>query len=297
MEVFTEPGAPLLRDPGDVRIRDLPECSWASIVGIPWDWSVTGRPGARTAPARIRGFLYSYTPHNISLGELGCRPRDWGDVRVAPGDWAATRGRIREAARTVWEDDSVAVFLGGDHSVTEPILDALDWDGLGLVVLDHHYDLRSTSEGLTSGSWLYNVLSRRRIPTLVIGVGDYANPPYLRRRAEDLGVRVVPASDALSETVYNIIDSHLDNVDRVYISVDMDHIDQAYAPGVNSPAVLGMDPWTTLKILHHITSRASVVGVDIVEVTPPLDRGDSTSRLAAKIALYMLHWLEAGRDA
>jgi len=293
MEVFIEPGAPLLRDPGDLRVRSLPVCDRTSIIGVPWDWSVAGRPGARAAPSRIRGYLYSYTPHNVSMGNLKCRPRDLGDVKVAPADWDLTRDRIGEAARIAWKSGSLPIFIGGDHSITEPILGALDSENLGLIILDHHYDLRSTSEGLTSGSWLYNVLSRNRMPTLIIGVGDYANPPYLRERAEDLGVKIVPALEASSEAVYHIIEDHIDQVEKLYISIDMDHIDQAYAPGVNSPATLGLNPWTTLRLLHHIIRRASVKGIDIVEVSPPLDHGDSTSRLAAKILLYMIHWLEA----
>ncbi len=300
-DLLSVPGAPLLRDPGDERIGGLEECSRSAIIGIPWDWSVTGRPGPRLAPQRIRGYLYGLTPYSPVHGSITCRPRDLGDVRVAPGLWSTTRARIASVSITLLEEYERVYLVGGDHSIAGPALEALAHveDRVSLVMLDHHYDLRSTSEGLTSGSWLYEVLTRvpGRIEALIVGVGDYSNPSYLAERAMRLGVKVIPRHSLLQGDGLDTVREALDSLeDPVYLSIDMDHLDQAYAPGVNSPGVMGMDPRETLLILEGLAGKR-IRMIDLVEVNPLVDVADSTSRLAAKVLAYLFNLLEAGGGA
>ncbi len=300
-DLLSAPGAPLLRDPGDERIGGLGECAGSALVGVPWDWSVTGRPGPRLAPQKIRSYLYGLTPFSPTHGPIKCRPRDLGDIRVAPGEWGTTRARIASASRILLGGYERVYLVGGDHSIAGPALEALaSVEGrASLVMLDHHYDLRSTSEGLTSGSWLYEVLSKApgRVDALVVGVGDYSNPSYLAERAKRLGVKVIPRLSLLKGEGLDAVRSIIDSLEEpIYLSIDMDHLDQAYAPGVNAPGVMGMDPRETLLILRSLSGRRVRV-VDLVEVNPLVDVADSTSRLAAKILAYLFNLLEAGGDA
>lgn len=294
-DYLSPPGAPLLRDPGDQRIGGLPGCSGSRLLGVPWDWSITGRPGPRYAPSRIRSYLYSLTPHSPGYGRIACRPGDLGDVRVAPGDWSSTRPRIRGVLEALLGDGFRVYMVGGDHSISGPGLEALASveGGASLLLLDHHYDLRSTSEGLTSGSWLYEALKSVRVEALIVGVGDYSNPGYLAERAKSLGVRVIPRS-----TLLEGLEPALEAIDKLsgplYVSVDMDHLDQAYAPGVNAPGVMGMAPWETWSILTHVLRQAKVRVLDVVEVNPLVDVGDSTSRLAAKLLAHAFNLVEGG---
>jgi agmatinase len=294
------PGAPLLRDPRDERLPRGP--GGVALVGVPWDWSAAGRPGARLAPARIRAALAGLRPHAPGLGDpFPCPIEDLGDVRIAPGDPAASFPRIVEAARLAYSRGRVAAFLGGDHSITRWTVEPLASQGpVALLVMDAHYDMRSVEEGLTSGSWLWDLLRAHpgRVRAAVVGVADYANPPYLAGRAREAGVIVVPRSRLLDG-----VEPALEAVDRLaeegaphaYISIDMDHLAQAHAPGVNSPSPLGMEPRESLAVLLHAAERLAPAGVDVAEVTPTVDVGDATSRLAAVLLAYTLHAACRGR--
>ena len=290
------PGAPLLRDPGDVRVS-VSDDSPLGLVGIPWDWSTAGRPGARFAPGKIRSHLYSLRPHIVGIsGGRGISVRDLGDVAVVPGDYATTSRRIIEASKEVYTMLRFTVFLGGDHSITRWTVEGLLGEGrsIGLLVLDAHYDLRSTEEGLTSGSWLYDLLTahRGRVKAVVIGVADFLNPPYLAERAAKLGVHVIPASRVHSDGVGVALEAvdYLRSLglDAYYLSVDVDHIAEAYAPGVNSPSPLGLEPWVSATIIREAVAKLRPTAVDFVEVVPAHDVGDATSRLTAHLVLYAL---------
>ncbi len=298
LEALQPPGEPLLRDPRDERIPWGPgEGPVVSLVGVPWDWSAAGVPGARLAPAKIRGYLRALRPHAPGVGsDFPCRIVDLGDVRVAPGDYEATRPRIVEAARAAYEAGSIAAFLGGDHSISRWTVEPLASGGeaLALLVLDAHYDMRSVSEGLTSGSWLWDLLRSHpsTVRVAVVGVADYSNPPYLWERAREAGALVVPRASLLDglEPALEAVDTIASEAGVGYISIDMDHLDQSYAPGVNSPTPLGLTPPESLAILRHAARRLKPRGVDVAEVTPTVDVGDATSRLAARLLAYTLHW-------
>jgi agmatinase len=207
MQLFTRPGKPFMRDPGDERVLDLIVQEEGDIVlaGVPWDWSITGRPGSRFAPSRIRSQLYSLTTFSPVKGRINCRIQDAGDINIAPGDRDLSFKKIKTAASQLFSAGKPVVFLGGDHSITGPILEALlDKGSVGLVFLDAHYDMRSLKEGVSSGTWLWDLYNKpisKRLKVVLIGVQDYANPPYLRDRAEEAGVRVVPYSTLMEKGV------------------------------------------------------------------------------------------------
>ncbi len=294
--LLEKPGSMLLRDPRDERISPSSE-GVVALVGVPWDWSVTGRPGSREAPSSIRREFYRLSRHAPGVGlDIGCSISDLGDIAVAPGDHGVTHARIRRAAEIVFSKYQLAVFLGGDHSITFSLASGLAGvvDSLGLLVMDAHYDLRSVSEGLTSGSWLWDLYSERgdRIAcAAVVGVSDYRNPGYLAERARSLGVRVVTrraVSGGLERALEAVDDLASCRARAYYLSIDMDHIDQAHAPGVNSPTALGMDPRDSLEIILYASSKLEPRGVDVVEVVPLADQGGATSRLAAELVAHAI---------
>ncbi len=294
--VLLPPGSMLLRDPMDRRVAPSREGDVA-IIGVPWDWSVTGRPGARDAPSAIRRELYRMTSHSPGLGsDISCSLVDLGDVAVAPGDYSLTGSRIRSASREAFSRYPLAVFLGGDHSITlHTVMGLLETvDSVGVLVMDSHYDLRSVSEGLTSGSWLwdlYTAAGDRIACSAVIGVSDYSNPGYLAGRARELGITIVPRLRLVGglESALEAVDAMAGcGADAYYVSIDMDHIDEAHAPGVNSPTPLGMEPLESLQVLAHASARLNPKGLDVVETVPMADPGGRTPRLAAKLILYSL---------
>ena len=116
-DLFQPPGSRLLRDPMDERVRPS-TTGEVVLVGVPWDWSTSGRPGARFAPLRLRDWIYRFTRHAPSSTDFKYSIADLGDVRIAPGDINVTSHRIVEAARIAYSRGRLAVFLGGDHSIT-----------------------------------------------------------------------------------------------------------------------------------------------------------------------------------
>ncbi|MCE4618043.1 MAG: arginase family protein [Desulfurococcales archaeon] len=294
-DLMVPPGTTLMRDPRNVAVRDLEESDRVALLGVPWDWGITGRPGSRHSPAKIRSYLYSMKTFSPVHGELRFAPRDLGDVKIAPGDWETTGKRVTNALQLIYSQFPHVIILGGDHSITEWTLTPLleEYERVGLILLDAHYDMRSVEEGYTSGLWLYNLVKKYRgkLVASIVGIGEYANPPYLAERAEEAGFKVIPAQTVLNDpsTVYDAIEYIEGEADAYYISIDMDHIDQAFAPGVNSPSHLGLYPQHTIMLLEEAIPVLCPKGVDIVEVVPHLDVADATVRLSALIAAKIHH--------
>ncbi|MCE4623501.1 MAG: arginase family protein [Caldisphaeraceae archaeon] len=285
----------LLRDAGDLRIRDLKKV--VPLIGIPWDWNTSGRPGARFAPDTIRKELFSLTPLSHDLGSIDIGFEDLGDVAVVPGDIAETRKRVEKVSKAaigVALSRNVPVaFLGGDHAITGWTFDATAslLPETSILVLDAHYDIRKTFEGLTSGSWLYDVCSKRKVNVMVVGVSDYSNPVYAAERAKELGITVLTRSRLLTnfEESLKEIES-FSKGKKIYLSIDMDHLDQSFSPGVNSPTPLGLTPYESIRIIDKVIGSSSrLIGVDVTEVAPPYDIGSMTSKLSAKLLLRSIH--------
>ncbi len=288
----------LLRDPLDIRISPSPEGEIV-ILGVPWDWSTAGRPGARFAPGKVRSWIYRFTGHAPGSRDFKCRFNDLGDVEVAPGDLIVTSRRIVDAARLAYSKGELAVFLGGDHSITRWLLEPLASEPLGILVLDAHYDLRSVSEGYTSGSWLWDLhlAHKGSVYAAIIGVSDFANPEYMASRAREAGFTVVPRYKLIED-----LDAAYEAVDRLkslgarnyYVSLDIDHLHASYAPGVNSLNPMGMTPWESLKILEYAGRTLKPGGLDLVELVPEADVADITASTASKLLLYSINSVLGG---
>ncbi len=291
-DLFTPLGTPLLQDPRDLRLRDQDETSDIALVGIPWDWKTAGDPGSRHAPRQIIQTMLSLPVYSPKLGAIPRKPRLYGNINVWPGDWERTQSVIKEASKKLFDRHPFVLFIGGDHSVSGPILEALaeEKGGIGLLMLDAHYDLRSVEKGVTSGSWLWEVATKPwvNISATIIGIGEYSNPPYLHDRAERLGFKVISALEVhenISQALEAIDWLADQSQDAYYITLDMDHISEAFAPGVNSPSTFGLEPWQTALILDYAVKKLHPIGADIVEVVPVKDIAGRTVRLAAQFAM------------
>ncbi|MCE4605794.1 MAG: agmatinase family protein [Desulfurococcales archaeon] len=305
-DLLIQPGTPFLRDFNDRRVSSRLgplEKSNIILAGVPWDWNITGRPGSRFSPQTVRKYLYSLTTFHPTLGDFHCWIHDAGDVRVAPGDWSTSSERIKVVMRKMFAyNDKTVVILGGDHSITGAVLRALlDSGRVGLLFFDAHYDMRRLGEGYSSGTWLrelYEEYGRGRLNTALVGVLEYSNPPYLSELAMKHGVKVVTLDDILRggiEQALKTVDWLAnEGMDYYYISVDMDHLDQAYAPGVNAPSSIGMTPRETLAILEYAIKKLHPKGVDFTEVSPLVDLNDITSRLTASLVMHSMHYICGG---
>ena len=261
-----------------------------SVAGIPFDLGTSNRPGARFGPAAIRqaSRMLVDGDHPASWAEMERLDlADIGDFRIAHGDIPGTLARIEAQAAPLQH----LVALGGDHTVTLPLLRALArrTGPLGLVHFDGHVDTWPESFGLVwgHGSPFYHAIDERLVdPQRMIQIG-IRSP--LHRDIFDWtlgkGVTIVSAENvhesgpqAVAERIRAVLGGATS-----YLSFDIDALDPAFAPGTGTPEVGGLATWQARAILRRL-GGLRFAGMDVVEVSPPYDVAEITALAAATIA-------------
>jgi agmatinase len=275
--------------------RSAPIC----VAGIPFDIATTNRPGARFGPHAIR--------HASRMLLDGDHPYFWVCPTALPladvGDFAIALGDIPESLRLIEQQaEGLAhlVALGGDHSMTLPLLRALTrrTGPVGLVHFDAHIDTWEESFGQTygHGSPFFHAIGERLIdPRRTIQVG-IRSP--MQRAVYDWtlqqGVTIIPAL-AVHEDGTAAVAARIRDVvggGPIYLTFDIDAIDPAFAPGTGTPEVGGLATWQVQAILRHLTGIA-FAGMDVVEVAPAYDVAEVTALAAASVVWEYLALLAA----
>ncbi|QIB75415.1 agmatinase [Halogeometricum borinquense] len=234
------------------------------VVGAPLDISTTFRPGTRFGPERIRRFARTFDDYDrrTDLHFSDCCVHDEGDIHP----WDDAQEYVEWVAGTLRDvrfDDAVPLLLGGEHTVTYAGVDAVEPDVF--VCLDAHLDLRSEYDG---NEWSHATITRRVLDTLgaeeAIILGARTGSPEEWDRAEAEDVTVV-APEAVADFDFG------DRLDgrSVYLSVDIDGADPAFAPGTGTPEPFGMAPREMRDVVRTVAPNAD--GFDVVEVN---DRDD-----------------------
>jgi len=249
-------------------------------LGVPFDGTSTGRVGAREAPNRIRAMSYSLETHS-ELGGMDLRDLkmlDYGNVIVSPGNTDESLRRTKAAVSDI--ADKFPVIVGGEHIITLPVVQSLlrKHPRLKVLQFDAHLDLHdeylaNKFSHVTVMRRLLEMLGKKRI----IQVGARSSSPDEREFAKKNNVLKSPARLAEFEIK-----------GPVYITVDMDVFDPAFAPGVSTPVPGGLNPAQFFGLVDSLKDKMEVVGFDVVETCPPYDNGNITSLLAAKIIREML---------
>ena len=271
------------------------------VLGVPFDNATSFRKGSSFAPARIR----EITPHVAPATEegqslAGLRVRDYGDV--SPDlNWERHFATVEARAMQVL-DHRLALFLGGDHSVTIPLAAAASravTGRLGVVHFDAHPDLADEYEG---HRWSHACTERRvlELPNVeprhlvFVGLRSWMDDELAFLAAHpEIGVHT--ARDVYRrgiEAIAGAVTAQLDGVDAVYFTLDIDGLDPAYAPGTGTPEAGGISTRELLELLRAVFARLPVRALDIVEVAPPLDHADVTSFAAARVIYEILGWVK-----
>jgi agmatinase len=260
------------------------------VAGIPFDLGTSNRPGARFGPAAIRqaSRMLVDGDHPASWAEMEQLDlADIGDFRIAHGDIQGTLAKIQEQAAPFRH----LVALGGDHTVTLPLLRALAprKGAVGLVHFDGHVDTWPESFGLAfgHGSPFYHAIEEGLVdPHRMIQIG-IRSP--LHRDIFDWtvgkGVTIVTAEEVHEsgpQTIAERIRGVLGDKPS-YLSFDIDALDPAFAPGTGTPEIGGIATWQARAILRRLAG-ISFAGMDVVEVSPPYDVAEITALAAATIA-------------
>ncbi len=263
------------------------------VLGVPFDSTTSYRAGTRFAPDSVRQAAAALESNSFFLKDVyleDAAPYDEGDVAVSIGDVAETLDRVEAAVKEV-AGRGIPVLIGGEHTITLGAYRALADLRPCLIVFDAHLDLRDEYLGLKVGHATFmRRLIETRSPPKVIYMGSRAFSREELEAARKLSIVIRGAQDFISLGPANVassVISELKGCDATYVSVDMDVFDPAYAPGVGNPEPLGLTPLDVLTVLNRVVDDR-LVGIDIVEVSPPYDQGGVTSSLAAKALLEVI---------
>jgi agmatinase len=266
-----------------------------AVVGVPFDGAVTNRPGARFGPQEIRRaslmLCDGIHPHfNVSpLGQLG----DAGDMRLPNASPLADVRKHIEQQAAVFMAKHHCVFLGGDHSVTLPLLRAAykQHGQLALIHLDAHCDTWTDHFGEPSGhgTWTYEAIQEGLVDvrkTVQIGLrssGERAARDYVRDQGGEIyTARSLRGKDG--EGLARVIAEIRERIGSTpcYLSLDIDCLDPAFAPGTGTPEVGGMTSAQVLTLLEEL-APLNFVGMDCMEVAPAYDHAELTTHAAASL--------------
>lgn len=288
-------------DPNEVRMLDIFEC-WTGeegpaigLIGIPFDSAVLGRKGAKAGPKKIRDSIRYFKAYSWYLDYWFGDKRiyDFGDIITEEETVAAAHEIISDVIEKIALRGFITLSLGGDHSLGYPILNGINKayknKKIGLINIDAHLDVRELVGGkINSGTPFRRVLENEIVDGknfVEIGIRDFANAKKYREYVESKGVTVFTMEDIRKLGMEKIISQSIEIIttktDITYISVDMDSLDQIYAPGVSAPTPDGLTPNQINMIIHKVTSKTNIVGMDIMELNPIYDTADTTAINAA----------------
>lgn len=269
------------------------------VVGVPFDSGVSYRPGARFGPSHIREssrLLRPYNPAQDVQPFALLQVADAGDIAANPFDIAEALMQIEEAAAAHLRAGSRLVVLGGDHTIALPLLRATaEVHGpLAVIHFDAHLDTWDTYFGAdyTHGTPFRRAAEEGLLaPDSCMHLG-IRGPLYSAddlTQDGDLGFQIADATEMDSIGVAGMIERMLARVgDRpVYVSVDIDVLDPAFAPGTGTPEAGGFTSRELLAILRALSST-NLVGADIVEVAPAYDHAQITGIAAAHVAYELI---------
>ncbi|WP_220040163.1 agmatinase [Nonomuraea aridisoli] len=270
-----------------------------AVVGVPFDTGVSYRPGARFGPAAVREASRLLRPYHPAL-DLSPFER----VQVADaGDIAVNPFHIEEAIETVEAGadaiDARLVTIGGDHTIALPLLRsaAKKHGPVALVHFDAHLDTWDTYFGAeyTHGTPFRRAAEEGLLDTEALSHVGTRGSLYGKKDLEDdrrIGFGIVTAADVLRRGLDEVIDQLRQRVANrpVYISVDIDVLDPAHAPGTGTPEAGGLTSRELLEILRGLAG-CHLIGADVVEVAPAYDHAEITSIAASHVAYDLVSLL------
>ncbi|MBX7446476.1 agmatinase [Mycolicibacterium sp. 3033] len=271
-----------------------------AVIGVPFDSGVTYRPGARFGPAAIRQASRLLKPYHPALDInpfAQAQVVDAGDVSANPFDISEAVTQIRDAvAGLLVRPEQRVVLLGGDHTIALPALQAVNQvhGPVALIHFDAHLDTWDTYFGApcTHGTPFrraaeQGLLVKDRSAHVGIRGSLYDRADLLEDEA--MGFTVVHCRDIDRIGIDGVIDRILTRVGDhpVYVSIDIDVLDPAFAPGTGTPEIGGMTSRELVAVLRALRTLR-IVGADVVEVAPAYDNGEVTAVAAANLAYELV---------
>lgn len=287
-------GLPYTEDPIELAGTDI------AIVGAPMDDLVSDRPGARFGPRAIRSASCPPGPHlDVGIDALRggkLKVVDFGDAPVVPAAPLRSHAAIEETVANVLRAGAIPIVLGGDHSIAEPDISACaDAHGpVGLIHFDAHTDTGREvfGAGLSHGTAMYRLVESGQVdPTryVQIGLRGYWPGPKEFEWQREKGITWRTMDEVRRQGITEVVKAAIERLGGeragpVYLSVDVDVLDPAYAPGTGTPEPGGMTSADLLWACREVASHLPLVGAEVVEVLPEsIGSRDTTALVAERI--------------
>ena len=288
-------GVPYLEDMRQLGGQDV------AVVGVPLDCGTTFRSGTRWRPQAIRRISLLGRGYNPSLGvDLveALNMVDVGDVNVIPANIEKSFDQIDKAVSYIHQRGVFPVILGGDHSIGYPDIRGLapHVDGnIGIIHFDRHADFSESNldERMHGTPWFHATTIPNAPPTnlVQIGIGGWTQPRDWYSNARERHTTILTMEDidhyGLDRVAEYALEIAWKNAKCVFLSFDIDCLDPAFAPGTGTPEPGGFLPREVLRLLQ-LVAREGLVGMEVVEVSPPYDVADVTALLASRVIMNVL---------
>ena len=284
------------------ELRDVPYCDVA-ILGIPFDSGTSYRPGARFGPQAIRQasrhLRTNFHPQYDTEPFKTIQVADAGDVACNPYNIEEAIAQIEAAADELYQKVPAILSLGGDHTIAVPLLRSINKvvGQVALVHFDAHLDTWDTYFGApyTHGTPFRRAAEENLFnedASMHVGI---RGPLYSRDdlvRDEELGFKVVHCDELQAHGIEHVVKRIRDRVGDhpLYLSIDIDVLDPAHAPGTGTPEIAGITSRELVGILRGMQGL-NLVAADVVEVAPAYDHAEITSLAAATIAFEMINMI------
>ncbi len=270
-----------------------------AFYGVPFDVGTSNRPGARFGPRAIRAESCLLRPYHMATRAApfdSLTVADIGDVAINTFNSQASMPIITDFVTQVVAHGAIPIGIGGDHTITYPILQAIAavHGPVGVVHVDAHADVNDTmfGERITHGSWLRRAIEDELVdPTRTAQIGlrgtGYAAEDF--DWITSIGGRVVPVEDCWHRSLTPLMSEIRRQLGDApsYLTFDIDGLDPSFAPGTGTPEVAGLTSIQGVEIVRGCRGL-QLVGADLVEVAPIYDASGNTALLAANLLYEQL---------
>ncbi|MGW7579217.1 agmatinase [Streptomyces sp. NPDC054765] len=291
------------------RLPRLDEVARAdvAVVGVPFDAGVSYRPGARFGPSAVREASRLLRPYHPGLDVSPFATQqvaDAGDIAVNPFNVGEAIETIEDAASGLQTDGTRLVTIGGDHTIALPLLRAAAkrYGPVAVLHFDAHLDTWDTYFGAeyTHGTPFRRAVEEGILDTSALSHVGTRGPLYGKQDLTDdekLGFGIITSADVYRRGADEVADQLRQRIGNrpLYISIDIDCLDPAHAPGTGTPEAGGMTSRELLEILRGLAA-SHLIGADVVEVAPAYDHAEITSVAASHVAYDLISLLALKED-
>lgn len=272
-----------------------------AIIGAPLDQGTTNRTGTRYGPRAIREASQMYGPFfmpeegifDIELGRYklaGTKIIDYGDVPVAPTLSELNLDLISLYIQEILGHSVFPITLGGDHSITFPVIRAFKDTPLDIVHFDTHLDFMDEVAGIriSHANPFKRASELEHVKGITqIGIRGLLNPTFITDEAKKYGSKIITAERAIKQGTEWVVEE-IPEAENIYVSIDIDALDPSVAPGTGTPEPGGFTYLQMREMLTALPRKGNIVGFDLVEVNPLYDPAGVTAQLATRLIIDFL---------